>query len=258
MAIFTSIKDVLNVKQNKLEFERLMEENQSLKNIKLNPTQMALSQVLSKTKELEMELEGYDNQIEIKKQAIEELNTKYNNEVVYQTREFGRRSDEFDNLMELKDKEFEDKSLEYEKLIQLKVKALEVKSAEYDDFIDRKSKEYKDLIQLKGNELEQKTNEYENLIETKTKSIEELNLEYNNVKTCIDSLKAQVITLEDDILMQSFGVYKSADNLMSSEKYPAKLQDIREKQIEMIKSKEAIEFKQWIINGNVQEDRLLL
>ena len=66
MAILTSIKDAFNGNQYKFEIERLMEENKRLKHIKLNPTQMALSQVLAKTEELEVELEGYDRLIETK------------------------------------------------------------------------------------------------------------------------------------------------------------------------------------------------
>jgi len=40
---------------------------------------------------------------------------------------------------------------------------------------------------------------------------------------------------------------------MNSEKCTTMLQDIREKQMGMIKSKEAIEFKQWIVSGNIKE-----
>ena len=196
---------------------------------------MGLSQILSKTKQLEVELEEYYNQIETKTKAIEELNTEYSNQAMHQTRELELKSNEYDNLIELKTKDLDEKSIEY------------------DDFVEKKSKEYEDLIRLKSNELQQKSNEYEVLIETKTKFIENLNLEYNNVKTCVDSLKSQIITLNDDILMQNFGIYKYRYSSMNLEKYSTMLQDIREKQIEMIKSKEAVEFKQWIANGSIKE-----
>ena len=244
MAILTSIKDALNAKQYKFEIEKLIEDNKNLKYIKLTPTQMGLSQALAKTKELEVELAVYDNLIETKTKDIEELNIEYSNQAVYQT------------------KEFEEKLNEYDNLIELKVKELEEKSTEYDELIQRKSKEYEDLIQLKANELEIKSNEYENLIETKTTSNEELNSQYNKVKTCVDGLKSQIITLDDDILMQSFGIYKPKYipkyNLMDSEKCSAMLEDIREKQMAMIKSKEAIEFKQWIVNGSIKEGNQLV
>lgn len=269
MAILTSIKDALNAKQYKLEFERLSEENKRLKNIKLTPTQMAMSQILAKTKELESELEGYENLIVTKTKAIEELNMEYSNQAGYQTREFEEKSNQYDNLIGIKGKELEDKSIEYDELIQskneeydnlieLKSKDLEDKSTEYQDFIESKSKEYEELIKIKDDELQQKSDEYGILIETKTKSVEELNLEYNNAKTSVDNLKSQIITLDDDILMQSFGIYKSEYNLMNSEKCATMLQDIREKQMDMIKSKEAIEFKQWIVNGNVKEENELV
>jgi len=235
MAILTSIKDALNAKQYKSEIEKLIEENKNLKYIKLTPTQMGMSQILSRTKELEAELEGYSNLIETKTKDIKDLKIEYNNQAVYQSREFEEKSAEYDNLIELKSKELEDKS------------------AEYDEFIEKKSKEYEELIGIKSNELKNKSSEFGDLIEAKTKSIEELNLEYNNVKTCVDSLKSQIVTLDADVLMQSFGISKPKYNLMSSEKSSKMLQDIREKQMEMIKSKEAVEFKQWVIGGNVEE-----
>lgn len=235
MAILTSIKDALNAKQYKTEVEKLIEENKNLKYIKLTPTQLGMSQILTKTKELESELEGYNNLIETKTKDIEELKIEYNNQAVYQSREFEEKSNEYDNLIQQKSRELQDKS------------------TEYDEFIEKKSKEYEELIGIKTNELKNKSNEFGILIDSKTKTVEDLNLEYNNVKTCVDSLKSQIISLDDDILMQSFGISKPKYDLMSSEKSSKMLQDIREKQMEMIKSKEAIEFKQWIVNGSLKE-----
>ena len=240
MAILTSIKDVLNAKQYKTEVEKLIEENKKLKYIKLSPTQMGMSQVLARTIELEAEMEGYYNLIETKTKDIEELKREYNNQAVYQSREFEEKSNEYDNLIQLKSKELEDKS------------------TEYDEFVESKSKEYEDLIGLKSNELKNKTNEFEILIEAKTNSIEELNLEYNNLKSCVDSLKSQIVTLDTEVLMQSFGISKPKYNLMESEESSRMLQEIREKQMQMIKSREAIEFKQWIISGNIKEGNQLL
>ncbi|MBX4263449.1 DUF4041 domain-containing protein [Clostridium estertheticum] len=297
MAILTSIKDALSAKQYKAEIEKLIEENKNLKYIKLTPTQMGMSRILSKTKELEAELEEYDKLILTKTKAIEELNIEYGNQATYQTREFEEKSNEYDHKIELKDKELEDKSIEndniieskkkeyddlidlkakeledksaeydnlingkkeeYDNLIQIKGKELEDKSTEYDEFIERKSKEYEDTFKQKAIELEQKSSEYADLIETKTKSIEELNLEYNNTKTSVDNLNSQIITLDGDVSMQGFGIYKSEYNLMNSVKCSTMLAEIREKQVDMIKSKEAIEFKQWIINGNINENNQL-
>lgn len=235
MAILSTIKDVLNAKQNRFEIERLIEENKRLIDIKLTPTQMGISQILSKTKQLEAESEEYDNKIETKTKALEELSLEYSKQAMSQNRELEQKSNEYDNLIELKTKELEEKTIEY------------------DDFVEKKSKEYEDLMRLKSNELQQKSNEYEVLIETKTKSIEELNLEYNTLKTCVASLKSQIITLDDDISMQNFGIYKYKYSSMNLEKYSTMLTDIKEKQVEMIKSKEAVEFKQWIFNGSIKE-----
>jgi len=240
MAILTSIKDALNAKQYKSEIENLIEANKNLKYIKLTPSQMGMSQILSRTKELEVELEGYNKLIETKTRDIEELKMEYNNQAGYQSKEFEEKSNEYENLIELKRKELEDKSLEY------------------DQFIENKSKEYEDLIGLKANELESKSNEFGILIDTKTKSIDELNIEYNNVKTNVDTLKSQIINLDADVQMQSFGISKPKHEFMDSEKSSEMLQDIREKQMAMIKSKEAIEFKQWVINGSINESNQII
>ncbi|MCB2300807.1 DUF4041 domain-containing protein [Clostridium tagluense] len=293
MAILTSIKDALNAQQYKSEIEKLIEENKNLRYIKLTPTQLGMSQVLAKTKELELEIEEYDKLIETKTKAIEELNREYKSQAGYQTKEFEEKSNEYDNLIRLKAKDFEDKSAEYDDLIrtkseeynslmEVKSKELEDKKAQYDDLIGTKSQEYDNLIELKGKEMQDKSteynefierknseyeeltkqkaeehklklNEYEVLMLSKIKSIDEINLEYNNLKTSVDSLKSEIITLDDDILMQSYGVYKPEYNLMNSIKGATMLQDLREKQRSMVKSKEAIEFKQWIVNGNIKE-----
>jgi len=298
MAILTSIKDVFNAKQYKLDFERLVEENKRLKHIKLTPSQMALSQILAKTKDLEAELEGYDNLIDTKRRAIEELNMEYKDQAEYQTKEFEEKSNDYENLIALKGKELDDKSkefddlienkskeydnliglkgksleeksIEYDELIQskseeydnlvvLKAKDLEAKKLQYDEFIENKSKEYEDQIKLNADEFEQKSSEYEILIQTKAKSIENLDLEYNNLKNCADSLKSQIVNLDDEVTMQNFGVYKPEYNLINSVKGATMLQDIREKQMDMIKSKEAIEFKQWIANGSIKEGNELV
>jgi len=298
MAILTSIKDALNAQQYKSEIEKLIEENKNLRYIKLTPTQLGMSQVLSKTKELEVELEEYDKLIETKTKAIEELNREYKSQAIYQTKEFqdklneydnlmeqkskeiqgkkaeydnliGTKSEEYDNLMGAKVKELEDKKVEYDSLVQskgmeydnliaLKGKALEEKSSEYDEFIEKKNSEYEELTKKKADELKQKSNEYEILVQTKIESIEELNLEYNNVKTSLDGLKSEIITLDDDILMQKYGVYKPVYNLMNSVKGATMLENIREKQMDMVKSKEAIEFKQWVVNGSIKESNELI
>jgi len=269
MAMLTSIKDAFSAKQYKFEIQGLMEENKKLKHIKLTPTQMSLSQILAKTKDLETELEGYDNMIQTKTKAIKELNTEYRDQAIYQTKEFEEKSNEYDNLIDVKGKDLEDKSLEYDNLIEskrkeyedlilLKATELEDKSEKSDNLIEKKRKEYESLIEQKSNELEEKANEYGVLIETKTKSIEKLNLEYNTVTTSIKSLKSQIVTLDNDLSMQSYGIYKPEYSSMTSEKCSTMLERIREKQMDMIKSKEAIEFKQWVVNGSIKEDTQLV
>lgn len=68
--------------------------------------------------------------------------------------------------------------------------------------------------------------------------------------------KKQIIILDDELLMQSFGVYQPMYRLTSSEEYKNRLSLITEKQKEMIRDKNAVNFYDgWTVNGSKAEGK---
>ncbi len=67
----------------------------------------------------------------------------------------------------------------------------------------------------------------------------------------IEALKKETIELEDEILYQSFGLYTPLYDFTKSEEYKNKLDEIRKKQKELVKEKNAvIQLNQWNVNGS--------
>lgn len=94
-----------------------------------------------------------------------------------------------------------------------------------------------------------------------SKSIEDLKLlktsflgELQKAEEEIKERKHQIIVLDEEILLQSFGFYKLKYDLENSELYRRKLDDIQQKQQAMIKSGEAARCEQaWTVNNNKKE-----
>jgi len=67
----------------------------------------------------------------------------------------------------------------------------------------------------------------------------------------IEARKKEIIVLDDEILFQSFGVYKPKYDLQNSEEYKARLDDIRSRQDLMVKGGGAIVGSQnWTVNND--------
>ena len=63
--------------------------------------------------------------------------------------------------------------------------------------------------------------------------------------------KNQLIILDEDLLMESFALYKPHFDFLSSEEFKKKLDDIRDQQKELIKKKIAVTGNQsWVVNGS--------
>jgi hypothetical protein len=70
----------------------------------------------------------------------------------------------------------------------------------------------------------------------------------------IDLRKNEIIVLDDEILLQSFGFYKPHYDLQNSEQYKLKLEQIRDKQEQLVKSGKATIFPtNWQLNNNRTE-----
>lgn len=69
--------------------------------------------------------------------------------------------------------------------------------------------------------------------------IDKLTVEKNNFQNLITHLKTKIISFEEEEMMQSFGIYKPLYNCTDSEAYKRLLEQIRDKQKEMIKNRKA-------------------
>ena len=86
------------------------------------------------------------------------------------------------------------------------------------------------------------------------KKKQNINQQLEELNRQITVKKNEVIILDDDILLQSFGFYKPKYGLENSESYRLRLDQIRAQQAEMIKTnKAAFASQNWTVNNNQKE-----
>lgn len=72
----------------------------------------------------------------------------------------------------------------------------------------------------------------------------------------IEAKKKEIVVLDEELLIQEFGLYEPVYDFASSEQYKDKLKVIRDTQKTMIKNKTAVSyFDGWTVNGSVVEGR---
>lgn len=75
----------------------------------------------------------------------------------------------------------------------------------------------------------------------------------------LDALRAQLVQTEEELDLQSFGVYKPRYDLMRADDYRARLMEIRAQQKEMIKAKTAVTgVTNWTVNNNAAQGRKMV
>lgn len=97
--------------------------------------------------------------------------------------------------------------------------------------------------------------EYMNNLEEKKvnleKTLSSMYNETNFLNQQINMKKQQLVILDEEVLMQEFGLYKPMYDFASSEEYKNRLEGIREQQKMMIKNKTAVNyFDGWTVNGS--------
>lgn len=104
-------------------------------------------------------------------------------------------------------------------------------------------KEAKDILEYL-NELQEKRS-------ILIKDIEKLKLELTDLENKKNIRKQELIILDEEILMQDFGLYQPKYDFATSEQYKEKLVEIRNKQKEMIKNKTAVTYSEnWTVDGS--------
>lgn len=113
--------------------------------------------------------------------------------------------------------------------------------------------EMQDVVNLKQEEIR-----LSNHIESLGNEIGQINATINSMNQQIASLdnkitekKAQIIWMDDEILVQDFGLYQPKYNFSNSDQYKERLNVIRERQKQLIKNGQAVTGNvNWTVNGS--------
>lgn len=96
-------------------------------------------------------------------------------------------------------------------------------------------------------------------IEEAKKELETISVQRQHEQHKLDTLRAQLVETDDELSLQSFGVYKPRYDLMRADEYRARLLEIRAQQKEMIKAKTAVTgLTNWTVNNNAAQGRKMV
>lgn len=122
-------------------------------------------------------------------------------------------------------------------------KRLKQEVEELRNLLTPEQKEVKDISDYLL-ELQEKKDKLVNQVEKLNEEISDL-INQKNIK------KKELITLDEEVLMQDFGLYQPKYDFATSEQYKAKLDDLRNKQKQMIKDKTAVNYStNWTVDGS--------
>ncbi|WEG72433.1 DUF4041 domain-containing protein [Vagococcus intermedius] len=114
------------------------------------------------------------------------------------------------------------------------------------------------VIELGEEILKQQTSikEYEQKITNKQSIYSKIVSDISDKQDEIDNLKTKFVVLEDDLFMESFGLYTPKYNFASALGYKEKLTDVRSLQKQMIKDKSAVNYSEnWTVDGSKVKGR---
>ena len=122
-------------------------------------------------------------------------------------------------------------------------KKLKQEIDELKSLLTPEQKEIKDMLNYL-NELQEKRDKL-------TGDIEKLKIELIDLENKKNIKRKELIVLDEEILMQEFGLYQPKYNFVTSDQYKEKLNEIRNKQKDMIKNKTAVVYSQnWTVDGS--------
>ena len=85
---------------------------------------------------------------------------------------------------------------------------------------------------------------------------EKINKELSEIAYELNERKALLEAVNDELNIESFGLYKPRYNFSNSSQYKFKLEEIRNKQKEMIKNKKAVHYSEnWTVDGSISKGR---
>ena len=106
-------------------------------------------------------------------------------------------------------------------------------------------------IQNLINKLQNDVNTLNNILSQKNNEISNLNSIISNLNEQISNKKSQIINLDEETIMQDFGLYQPKYDFANSELYKDRLDSIRKEQKELIKNNIAVTGNMgWTVNGS--------
>ena len=107
--------------------------------------------------------------------------------------------------------------------------------------------------------LKDQVNDLQGQFDNLNNRINDKGQEYNNLLDLIDETKSKLIIMQDDVLVQEFGLYTPIYDFATSDGYKEKLTAIRDKQKQMIKNGTAATGAiNWQVNGSLQKGSKLV
>ncbi len=106
------------------------------------------------------------------------------------------------------------------------------------------------LLENKANEIRSAIQQLEGIISTKQSIIQGIARQEEQIRQEIAQKKSQMIQLDNEILMQDFGLYKPMFSFATSEQYKSRLDAVREKQKDFIKAGKAYSIGNMTLNGS--------
>ncbi|MDY7756372.1 DUF4041 domain-containing protein [Clostridioides difficile] len=189
---------------------------------------------------------------------VEKINNKYillNDEIKMKEKHFEDLCESNENkLKELSDlldkKKVEIDKFDSENQDKFKlIEELKIEKERLDNLIKDKNI-LKDNINTLNSHLEELKNEREEL--------RDINTTLKNKKEELKRLSEELIQTEDEVLLQSFGLYNPKYDFENSDEYMEKLKEIREMQKLLIRNKTGVKYSDsWTVDGSVQKGRTM-
>lgn len=114
--------------------------------------------------------------------------------------------------------------------------------------------EIEKMIDLKNKEKDDISSVIQKLISNKN----ELENKIDQLNQSIESKEKEIKQLDDDVALLEFGFYEPKYNCMNSKEYAEKIKEVRSKQKEMVKAKQALHyFDSWTLDGSLSKGRAM-
>ncbi|PBG89705.1 hypothetical protein BGV09_11400 [Clostridioides difficile] len=203
-------------------------------------------------------MKKHKDSISILLSDVEKINNKYillNDEIKMKEKHFEdlcesneNKLKELSNLLDKKKVEIDKFDSENQDKFKL-IEELKIEKERLDNLIKDKNI-LKDNINTLNAHLEELKDEREEL--------RDINTTLKNKKEELKRLSEELIQTEDEVLLQSFGLYNPKYDFENSDEYMEKLKEIRERQKLLIRNKTGVKYSDsWTVDGSVQKGRTM-